>query len=125
MHGPHYFLTIFIEEFQSRMTYHAYRKYNYGDSSGPLSQEELKLVNDLSKCGPAADFLDRETFNEMKKAFVSGFGNRDVGEFARAAKLGAKVGKKYCVDILILAIHYAREEGPSLVKWATFESFVE
>ena len=126
MKGPQYYVGVFLEEFQSRMTYHAFRKYyGYDPSSGPLSEEELNLVKDLAKCGPAADFLDKETLQEMRKALASGFGDRNLGEFARAAKLGAKVGKKYCVDILILAIHYAREEGPSLVKWATFESFVE
>ena len=122
MHGPFYYVSVFMEEFQTRMTYHTIKKYN---SAGPVSPEELNLAKDLSKCGPAAEYLNQETFNEMRKALISGFGDRDMGEFARAAKLGTKVGKKYCVDILILAIHYAREEGPSLVKWATYESFVK
>jgi hypothetical protein len=112
-----YYISVFVEEFQSQMAYRTLK-----GKSGPISEDELKLVRDLSKCSPASEYLDSNTLNEMREAFKNGFGDQNLGEFARAAKLGTKVGKKWCVDIVILAIQYAREEAPSLIYDATFES---
>ena len=116
MKGVGYYIVIFMEEFNSRMTYHT--------SKFITSEDEQKLVRDVVRCTPASDYLDSDTLNEMRKAFAKGFGDRDVQEFARAARLSAKMGNKWCVDILILSIHYAREKGPSLIYDATFQSLM-
>jgi hypothetical protein len=80
-----YYIGIFVEEFNTQMTYQT------GIKQGPISEKELRLVKDLRRCDSASDYLDAETLNEMKNAFVNGLGNLDLGEFARVAKLGAKV----------------------------------
>lgn len=117
MKGLGYYITVFVDEFQSQMAYRTLK-----GKSGAISEDELKLVRDISKCSPASEYLDSNTFNDMRQAFTNGFGDRNLGEFARGAKLGTKIGKKWCVDILILAIQYAREESSSLIYDATYES---
>ena len=115
MKGPRYYLNIWVSEFGDRMNYHTNR-------GNPIKKEEMDLIRDLDKCKNAADYLDPDTLEAMKEALIKGFSDRDMGEFARGAKMGAKMGKKWCVDILILAIEYARTEGTELIRDATYST---
>jgi len=56
---------------------------------------------------------------------VNGMGSKDIVEVARTAKLGAKLGQKWCGDILLLSIACTREERPSIIRDAPIESLFE
>ena len=58
----------------------------------------------------------------MQQFLEKGVITEDIGEFARAAKFDAKVGKKWCVDILLIAINWTIQNGPGLIKEATVEA---
>ena len=116
--GLGYYCAVWIDEFNSRWTYHNCKT----GETGPLCDDEVKVLKDLGSCTPASDYLDKSYVNKMKSFLTTGFGNQDVGEFARAAKLDAKVGKKWCVDIILVAINWTIQNGPGIIKDATMEA---
>ena len=115
MKSPGYYVKIWIDEFTSRMTYHT-------TGGQMVNEEEVKLARDLARCSPLSDSFDAETVASFRQALKEGFGNRNLEEVARAARLGAKVGKAWCASIVVLAIEYARTDGSELIKSATYES---
>lgn len=61
-------------------------------------------------------YLDESYVNKMQKFLESGVMSEDIGEFTRAAKLNAQVGKKWCVNIILVAINWTIQNGPGLIK---------
>ena len=45
-----------------------------------------------------------------------------MNAFARDAKLNARVGKKWCVDIILVAVNWTLENGAGIIKDATMEA---
>lgn len=115
-----YYISIFADEFKDRMAYHSLKT----GRTGSITEEELKLVRDLNKCSPVSSYLSEPFVDQMKEFLQNGFENRDVGEFARAAKLSAKVGNKWCIDILLLSIKWSRENGAGLIREATIQALL-
>lgn len=113
-----YYLAVWLDEFNSRWTYHSCKS----GTNGPICEDEVKVLKDISSCTPASDYLDEAYVNKMQKFLESGAMSEDIGEFARAAKLNAQVGKKWCVDIILVAISWTIQNGPGLIRDATIEA---
>jgi len=113
-----YYLSVWLDEFNSRWTYHNCK----AGTTGPICEDEVKVLKDIASCSPASDYLEKSDIDIMKKFVESGVMSEDIGEFARAAKLNTKVGKKWCVDILLVAINWTIQNGPGLIRDATIEA---
>lgn len=118
--GFRYYLSVWLDEFNSRWTYHNC-KNNMG---GPICGDEVKILNDLASCSPASDYLETSDLNKMRQFLESGVMGEDVDVFARSAKFNAKIGKKWCVDILLVSIKWSITNGPGIIKDATIAALL-
>ena len=115
-----YYLAVWLDEFNSRWTYHNCQN----DITGQICGDEVKILKDLGSCTPASDYLDKLDLNKMRKSLETGVMIEDVNEFARSAKLNAKIGKKWCVDILLVSIQWTIINGPGIIKDATISALL-
>lgn len=99
--------------------------YDPPGANGEICGDEAKVITDIAKCTPAREYLESSTLNRFRQFLTDEVCEDPDGSFRQAAQIGAKMGKKWCVDILLVSVKWTLENGPGTIKDALIYALVD